>query len=292
MFKSNAQYEYSIIKSLFIIACSFLCCSALSASELKPNEKLPILFDAKERLAGADLSSVSRIRVLMSVDFPPFNFTDQQGRLSGVHVDLIREICSSLKIENKCQLQALPFEELEGALELGEGEVVVGGIAPTGSLRQSYAFTRPFLRMPARFAVRKDSGLSGDASKALSGKPVGVIASSRHEMMLKAYFPDVKLQPLANREELQKALIDGKVTAIFTDGLRLPFWVNGSDSNNCCTLFDEPYFADQYLGEGFTIMAVDQNNLIIPALDQALAELSRNGRLEEIYRRYFPHGFY
>jgi polar amino acid transport system substrate-binding protein len=28
------------------------------------------------------------------------------------------------------------------------------------------------------------------------------------------------------------------------------------------------------------------------AFDQALAELSRNGRLQELYLRYFPNGLY
>lgn len=83
---------------------------------------MPVLFDAQERFPGGDLSSVPRIRFLMSVDFPPFNFTDQEGRLAGFHVDLVREICAQLKVESKCQVQALPFDELEAALEMGRAK--------------------------------------------------------------------------------------------------------------------------------------------------------------------------
>jgi polar amino acid transport system substrate-binding protein len=50
--------------------------------------------------------------------------------------------------------------------------------------------------------------------------------------------------------------------------------------------------SDKFLGEGLTIMANDPENVLIPAFDQALATLSRNGKLDEIYRRYFPRGLY
>lgn len=285
-------YNYRVLFIVHLAIFAALSSFAKVYAENIIEKPVAILFDAKERLSGADLSSLPRVRFLLSVDFPPFNFTDQEGRLAGVHVDLVREICSELKIESKCQLQALPFDELEAALELGEGEVVVSGVAPSGSLRRNYAFSRPFLRMPARFAVQKKSGLTSDAALALEGKKVGVIANSRYEDMLRAFFPKVEVVSLADRNATQDALKSGAVTAIFGDGLRLPFWVNGSDAEACCELFDGAYFSERHLGEGFTIMAVDQNNQLIPAFDQALSVLSRNGRLEEIYRRYFPHGFY
>jgi polar amino acid transport system substrate-binding protein len=91
---------------------------------------------------------------------------------------------------------------------------------------------------------------------------------------------------------MYEALKTGKVDAIFADGLRLPFWVSGGASESCCALFGGPYMSDRFLGEGLSIMAVDPDNVLVPAFDQALAALSRNGRLEEIYRRYFPYGLY
>ncbi len=262
------------------------------AQGLSDGGKMPVLFDAQERFAGGDLSSVPRIRFLMSVDFPPFNFTDQEGRLAGFHVDLVREICAQLKVESKCQVQALPFDELEAALEMGEGEAVISGIASSSDLRKSFTFSRPYLLLPARFAVNKAVKLEGTTINALSGKKVGVLTGSRHEQMLKAFFPKVAANGFDGYDAMYDALKTGKVDAVFADGLRLPFWVSGSASEGCCALFGGPYMSDRFLGEGLTIMAVDPDNVLVPAFDQALAALSRNGRLEEIYRRYFPYGLY
>lgn len=55
--------------------------SEAQAEGLSDGNRMPVLFDAQERFPGGDLSSVPRIRFLMSVDFPPFNFTDQEVSL-------------------------------------------------------------------------------------------------------------------------------------------------------------------------------------------------------------------
>ena len=280
------------------IFTAFVCAIGLGnphparAETLGEAGRLPLLFDSQERLPGADLSTVPRVRFLMSVDFPPFNFTDQDGRLAGFHVDLAREICAQLKVESKCQVQALPFDELEAAVEMGEGEAVMSGIASSADLRKSFSFTRPYILLPARFAINKTTKLEGQSANALSGKKVGVVTNSRHEAMLKAFFPAVVVNGFDGYEPMYEALKSGKIDAVFADGLRLPFWVSGTASAGCCALFDGPYMSDRFLGEGLSIMTVDPENKLVPAFDQALAALSRNGRLEEIYRRYFPFGLF
>ncbi|RUX99522.1 transporter substrate-binding domain-containing protein, partial [Mesorhizobium sp. M2A.F.Ca.ET.040.01.1.1] len=75
--------------------------------------QVPVLWDAKERLPKPDLSALPRLRFLTTTDFPPFNFLDGAGRLSGFHIDLARAICAELGVAEKCQIQALPWNELE-----------------------------------------------------------------------------------------------------------------------------------------------------------------------------------
>lgn len=282
------------LQGLFVAIATLFTFSTAPAISADRNEEgtLPVLFDTRERLPTANLSDVASIRFLMSVDFPPFNFTDQNGRLTGFNVDLVREVCAQLKMAAKCQMQALPFDELEAAVEMGEGDAVVSGMAVTGSLRQRFSFSRPYMMLPARFVANKNAKLQGPATTALASRKVGVIAGSRHQAMLKAFFPAITATEYKNYEELLDAVKTGTVDAVFADGLRLPFWVSGTASAGCCVLFDGPYMSDKFLGEGLTIMANDPENILVPAFDQALATLSRNGKLDEIYRRYFPRGLY
>ncbi|WP_377295157.1 transporter substrate-binding domain-containing protein [Rhizobium sp. SG2393] len=272
--------------SKFLILCIVLGCTAARAEAQKP--VFPLLFDARERIASPDLTGLKRLRFLTTVDFPPFNFIDGAGRISGFHVDLAREICRVLSIEDRCQIQAVPFDELQSALDKSEGEAVIAGLSVQPELRQKYAFSRPFMRLPARFAVA--NGITTFAD--LRGQPVGVVASTVHEAMAKVFFPDLWITPFPDRAALLKALSDGSLKAAFGDGVQLSFWVNGAQTKACCRLLDGAYFSQRFLGEGLTVMTRKADPLLNQAIDHALLDLSRSGRLEELYLRYFPNGIY
>ena len=245
---------------------------------------LPVLFDARERLARPDVNEILRLRFLTTTDFPPFNFTDQTGRLAGFHIDLARALCAELGLEAKCQIQALPYAQLQEALEAGQGDAVLAGVAVTAALRQRFVFSRPYMLLPARFIRHR--------AASLFGRPVGVLTGTAHEAMLKAFFPDIKPVTFETRETLLSALKDKKIDAAFADALQLSFWTQSPAAGNCCMLFDGPYLSERFLGEGMTIMLGPQGGTLAAALDSALAALSRDGRLEEIYLRYFPSGLY
>jgi polar amino acid transport system substrate-binding protein len=253
---------------------------------------LPLMFDARERIARPDLSEIVRLRILTTVDFPPFNFADQTGRLSGFNVDLAREICTELQLQAKCQIQALPYEDLEKTLESGGGEAVMAGVAVTPERRSRFLFSRPYLGIPARFVRNRAATLGGDTAAALAGRPVGVVGGTVHEDMLKAFFPEIAAKPFDTDAAMLEALKKGEVDAVFGDGLRLPFWIAGEASGQCCALFDGPYLSQKYLGEGLSVMIRKNDPTLVVAFDHALSELSRSGRLQDIYLRYFPNGLY
>jgi len=282
----------SVARHLTLAALIALSCTVpLAAQETKP-QSLPILFDARERLPKPDLSSLVRLRFLTSIDFPPFNFLDQNGKLTGFHVELARKICDELAISDKCQIQALPFGELQGALAASQGDAIIAGVAVTPELRMTFAFSRPFLMLPARFVRNLKASISGTTAASLSGHPVGVVKGTVHAAMLAAFFPAIKPVPFDDKDGLLAAVKDGKVDAAFADGLQLSFWVSSPAAEKCCALFDGPYLSQQFLGEGMTIMLRQQDADLTAAINHALATLSRDGRLQEIYLRYFPYGLY
>lgn len=222
----------SVARHLALTALIAMSCTLpLAAQETKP-QSLPILFDARERLPKPDLSSLVRLRFLTSIDFPPFNFLDQNGKLTGFHVELARKICDELAIADKCQIQALPFGELQGALAASQGDAVIAGVAVTPELRKTFAFSRPFLMLPARFVRNLKASIGGTTAASLSGHPVGVVKGTVHEAMLTAFFPAIKPMPFDDKDGLLAAVKDGKIDAAFADGLQLSFWVSSPAAEN------------------------------------------------------------
>ncbi|OQP85913.1 amino acid ABC transporter [Rhizobium rhizosphaerae] len=253
---------------------------------------LPMTFDSRERITKPDLSGLTRLRFLTTVDFPPFNFIDQDGRLAGFHIDLAREICRVLAIEARCQVQALTFDELLPALGEGQGEAVLSGVKVTPALRRGYGFSRPFMMLPARFTGNRTRMGETLTVAALQGKPVGVVAGTVHEAMAKAFFPTLDRRPFPDRAALMAALKDGSVAAVFGDGVQLGFWTASAEAGGCCAMLPGAYLSEDFLGEGLTVALRKDDAVLKQAIDHALLELSRSGRLNELALRYFPMGLY
>lgn len=280
------QWRFLALASLLIAALSV----AGTARAAEP--QVPVLWDAKERLPKPDLSALPRLRFLTTTDFPPFNFLDGSGKLSGFHIDLARAICAELGIVDKCQIQALPWAELEGALQKGEGEAIIAGIAATAESRSTYAFSRSYLQFPARFVTQKSKDLTEPVFDKLRGKRVGVLAGSAHERMLRDYFNTVQIVPFDRPEELYADLKAGKLDAAFGDGMRLAFWLGGSDAAGCCRFVGGPYLAPEYLGSGMAIATRADDPALAAAFDYALQEISMKSTFAEFYLRYFPVSFF
>jgi polar amino acid transport system substrate-binding protein len=276
-----------LLQFLFVLAFA-----AAVAAPLEAEPAIPDFWDAKERLAKPDISDLQRLRFLTTVDFPPFNFIDSNGRLSGFHVDLARAICQKLAIVAKCQIQALPWNELEGALRNKDGEAIIAGVAVTQENRTKYAFTRSYLKFPARFVTQKAKALTEPLAGKLKGEQVGAVKGSAHEQMLRDYFPGVKVVAFERQEQMLAELKAGRIAAAFGDGMRLGFWLAGSDSADCCRFSGGPYLAPEYLGAGLAIAVAPDNAKLAAAFDYALHQINADGTFAELYLRYFPVGFY
>ena len=270
----------------------FLLTIIAAAPALAADPAIPNFWDAKERLAKPDISDLPRIRFLTTVDFPPFNYIDATGRLSGFHVDLARAICRELDIVAKCQVQALPWNELHAALSRKEGEAIIAGVSVTAENRAKYAFTRSYLQFPARFVTPKTRSLTEPLVDKLKGKKVGVVTGTAHEKALREYFPTAEVVTFETDEKMLADLKADKLAAAFGDGMRLGFWLAGSDSSDCCRFSGGPYLAPEYFGSGLAIAVAPDNARLAAAFDYALHELNAKGVFAELYLRYFPVSFY
>ena len=277
---------FSALGLVGLLACQF---NSLASAQDKDAVSLPLMFDQRERLQKPDLASVPRIRFLTTVDFPPFNFIDQSGKLSGFHIDLAREICRELGVIERCQIEAKPYKDLLGTLEKGDADVIAAGVRITPELRREASLSRPFMQLPARFVIT--TGQQGlDQPSALKPGEVGVVSATAHEVMLGAFFPAMKPKTYATRDELLAALRIGEVKAVFGDGLQLAFWLESPEAAGCCRFLGGPYYSRAILGDGLTLVTRKDTPLIARGMDAALLALARSGRLNQIYLRYFPNG--
>jgi polar amino acid transport system substrate-binding protein len=244
---------------------------------------------AQAQTAASPLRS---LRFLTSLDFPPFSYIDASGNLSGFNVYLARLICADMNIESACTIQAVPFDELEGALKKGLGDAIIAGVASNIKAREQLAFTKSYMGFPARFVALTKNSNKIDFEKGLAGYKIGVVAGTGHEKLARSFFPRATIIGFASQALLTTDLNEAKLDLMFGDAMQLSFWLAGSTSNACCHIVGGNYYSERYMGEGMRIATDAIHPEITNALNQSLISLQRQGKFQEIYLRFFPNGFY
>ena len=246
----------------------------------------PGFWDPRRRPERPDLSRVTLIRFITEIDYPPFNYSGLDGNPAGLNVDLARMICEELKIA--CTVQMRRFDTLLESLGDNRGDAVMASIAVTPEARKRADFSDPYYRTPARFVSRRNVALSDVRPEQLEGKKIAVVGGTAHEAFLKALFTEVDARPYDTPEQAREALRKGEVDLLFGDGISLAFWLNGTDSQNCCAFRGGPFIESRYFGEGVGIAVKRGNDALRQGFNWALFRLWERGRFSDLWLRYFP----
>jgi len=195
-------------------------------------------------------------------------------------------ICEELKIA--CTVQMRRFDTLLQSLAENRGDAVMASIAVTPETRKLADFSDPYYRTPARFVSRHDVALTDVRPEQLEGRKVAVVAGTAHEAFLKALFTEVDVRPYDTPTQARDALRNGEADLLFDDGISLAFWLNGSDSQNCCVFRGGPFIESRYFGEGVAIAVKRGNDTLRQGFNWALFRLWEKGRFSDLWLRYFP----
>ncbi len=279
---------------LFLGVC--LAWAVLAPAELRaqpsglgaapPPVSVPGFWDPRRRPERPDTSRISQIRFLAEFDNPPFNYAGPDGNPAGFNVELARLICEELKIS--CTIQLRRFDTLLQALGENRADAVIASLAVTPETRQRVDFSEPYYRATARFVVRRNSPLADAIPETTEGKKIAVVAKTAHEQYLKTFFTEAELKPFPNIDAAREALRKGEVDLLFGDGIALAFWINGTDSANCCAFTGGPFTESRYFGEGVGIAVRRGNDTLRLAFNWALFRLWEKGRFTDLWLRYFP----
>jgi polar amino acid transport system substrate-binding protein len=180
------------------------------------------------------------------------------------------------------------FETLVSALNANQGDAAIASVAATAEMRTKVDFSDSYYRTPARFVTKRDSAIEDPLPERLEGKKVAVVAGTAHEAYIKAFFTEVEMRAYPSADVARLALRRGDVDLLFSDAISLAFWLNGTDSENCCGFRGGPFLDSRYFGEGVAIAVRRGNDTVRLALNWALFRVWEQGKFTDLWLRYFP----
>jgi ABC-type amino acid transport substrate-binding protein len=133
-----------------------------------------------------DWSWLPALRVVTEPDYPPFNYYDEEGQLTGFNVDLARAICRELSVT--CDITSAEWSTLIPSLKSGEADAILASVAISPKSVGEVEFTNRYYSTPARFAAKAGSSIGEISVAELSGRKIAVVKGTAHEAFLRDFF--------------------------------------------------------------------------------------------------------
>ncbi len=252
---------------------------------------VPNFWNVERRLERPDAAKLPKeLRFVTTDDYPPFNFINSTGALSGFNIDLARAICAELSVT--CSFQTAAFADVADVVDQGRAEAAIAGLVATPASRATLDFSERYLGTPARFVGRKQETLAKATPEEVASKKVAVVSRTAHEAYLRSFFNEAAIRPYPDLKAAQEALKAGQVDLLFGDGITLALWLNGTDSAACCRFVGGPFTESRFFGDGFSVAVKEGNDTLRHAMDFALQRIWEKGVYTDLYLRWFPVGFY
>ncbi|XAS68994.1 amino acid ABC transporter substrate-binding protein/permease [Micrococcaceae bacterium Sec5.7] len=265
--KAVRQRASTVIGALLAVAVVFFCTVGAAAAP-----------DTAQ--AGTPPSNVSGKKFVIGTDttFAPFEFRDGSGELTGIDMDIIREVAKSQGFE--VEIKSLGFNAALQALSSNQVDGVIAGMSITEPRKLIYDFSEPYFESGVQMAVAKgDAGIKGYED--LRGKTVTAKTGSEGETFASSIagqygFTVKALDQSATMYELVKS---GNAVAVFDD---YPVLAYGISQNNGLKSVTGKEQGGSY---GFAVNK-DQNPELLAAFNTGLAELKSNGQYQAILDKY------
>jgi len=157
------------------------------------------------------------IRVGMTGTQPPYNAADRSGQLIGLEVDLARMLASALGVN--VRFVTRPFAQLMPALESGEVDVVMSGMAITAERSVTASFVGPYLFSGKSILTNSRALAAAQEAGAFNHANLKLVAleNSTSQRFVEKVLPEAQLTTTKDYDTAVNMVIDDEVDAMVAD---------------------------------------------------------------------------
>ena len=212
-----------------------------------------------------------KLVVATSPDFPPFESLED-GKVVGIEVDIMKEICEELNYE--LVFEQIAFDSVITGVQEGKYDCGMSGITVTPDREEQVLFTTPYCLAAQVIVVKADSTINSKAD--LAGKTVSVQLGTTADEFCRAQ--GYTVDSYEANADAKLALTTGKVDAWVIDDLTAAEMCKGDSSVKILseTMTSEPY--------AFAFNFDDEE--LVKQVDEIVKKLIDNGTIKEIFESY------
>ena len=261
--------EYSRKRKNLIVWAGILCVIAILAEGNAVQKK-------ENKNAAGELPQI----IVGSDDYPPFNYSDENGQPTGIDVDLAKEAFG--RMGYRAVFRQINWEEKKEMLDAGEIDCVWGSFSMDGR-EVEYNWAGPYMVSRQVVAVNESSDIY--TLKDLEGKRVAVQSTTKPEEIFGNHedsrIPDIKdLFSMQNRELIYPFLSKGYVDAVAAHETAILQYMK--DYNLQYRILEEPLLT---VGLGVAFNKEDKRE-IAETLTETFKEMRADGSAEKIISNY------
>lgn len=233
-------------------------------------------FAAEDLLA--QVKSKGELRVGLEGTYPPFSFQGEDGKLTGFEVDFANALAQHLGV--KAKLNPTKWDGMLASLESKRIDVVINQVTISDERKKKYDFSTPYTVSGIQALVKKGNEGTITKPEDLKGKKVGVGLGTNYEQWLRANVQGVDVRTYDDDPTKYQDLRVGRINAILVDRLAALDLVKKTGDTLAVA---GPAFSRQESG-----VALRKNNPeLLAAIDQAIAEMQKDGTLAKISEKWF-----
>jgi polar amino acid transport system substrate-binding protein len=248
---------------------------------------LLLVVTAAPTFAGKVLDGIverGEVRVGMTGTQPPLNIKNKNGELIGYEVDLVNILADAMGV--KAKLVPMPFPELLPALQKGDVDMIVSGMAITPERNTKVAFVGPYV-LTGKSILTKSKTLAAAQEVTdidMASVTIAALAGSTSQEFAELVFSKAKLQTTSNYDEAIKLVMDDQADAMVADIEICQITVMRYPDAGLATL------SDPLTIEPIGIALPPGDTLLINLVENYLGAIEMVGFLDELHAQWYTDG--
>lgn len=227
------------------------------------------------------VSCTSSDKYIIATDtvFAPFEFTDADGNLVGIDVEILAAIAEDQGFEY--ELQSLGFNAAVTALETSQADGVIAGMSITDERKEKYNFSDAYYDSGVVMAIAANN-TEITKYEDLKGKIVAVKQGTEGKTFAESIKDQYgfEISVLDNSATMYEAVKTGAAVACFED---YPVMGYGISQGNGLKMVTEMEKGSSY---GFAVLKGAGNDKLVEMFNAGLKNIKENGKYQEILDKY------